>query len=57
MITVKSIRQTSPFPASYKQYLIVENMHGFHVSKGGFHITTQMSLAAAKAAIDLLVWA
>ena len=41
---------------AYKEYLIIYNaVNGlYNVSKGGFHITTQTTLNAAKAAIDLV---
>lgn len=41
--------------ASYRGYLITETIHGFHVSKNGYHITTQSTLAAAKQQVDWLV--
>ena len=45
----KSIRM------SYKGYLITEDLCGnFHVSKGGYHITTQSSLDAAKKQIEAI---
>lgn len=41
---------------AYRGYLIKEGFdHYFHVSRNGCHITSQPSLAAAKAEIDNLI--
>ena len=40
---------------AYKGYLITSTIHGFHVSKDGFHIYTGSTLEAAQQAIDCLV--
>ena len=40
---------------AYRGYVIREDLRGdFHVSKDGFHITTQSSLSLAWAAVDAL---
>lgn len=41
---------------AYRGYLIKSDFSGnFHVSKDGYHITSQRTLEAAKAAIDGLL--
>ena len=52
----ESIAARCDSTAAYKGYLIKTNMMGteFYVSKGGSHIATYSSLAAAKRGIDEL---
>jgi hypothetical protein len=40
---------------AYRGYLITETMHGFAISKGGFHIAWAQSVDEAKSTIDQLV--
>jgi len=48
----KKERENSP--RGYRGYLITPSIHGHHVSKDGYHITTQPSLEEAQKQVDML---
>jgi hypothetical protein len=54
---MKTKFNTTNTTSAYRGYLVRQNLIGgeFHVSKDGYHITTQTTIDAAKTAIDSIL--